>query len=127
MAILFTLCLLKILKRFQGISIFSLTKYVRLQVSIAVLKAYIGACGVKYFIVLLVLLMFYIASQVATDLWISDWSNESARNITVAQQNSHFRLGIYAVFIGCQGASLNIDFFHSHLFLLMLMEKRIMM
>ena len=74
-----------------------------LQIRADVLKTYVESGGWKAFSWLMVFLAVYIASQVATSIWLAAWSDDPILNCTEAKQQSDYRLGFYGLFGILQG------------------------
>ena len=87
-------------------SFFILTIICTLQIRADVLKTYVESGGWKAFSWLMVFLVVYIVSQVATSLWLAAWSDDPILNGTDAKQQSDYRLGFYGLFGILQGKLL---------------------
>ena len=60
--------------------------------------------GISYSIVTLVFCVWYMSAQVAANLWLSAWTNDStALNGTQDIQLRDFRLMVYGALAGLQG------------------------
>ena len=73
------------------------------QIQTDVLKAYISSAGMFPLLWLGVAFLIYVASQVATSLWLGAWSDDPILNGTEAKQQSDYRITFYGVFGVVQG------------------------
>jgi ATP-binding cassette subfamily C (CFTR/MRP) protein 1 len=70
-----------------------------LQVKLSVFFTYFKALGIPVTLLIVLLLMLTQAAKVAADVWLSDWSNEVARNNgTMGPAERDRRLGVYGAF-----------------------------
>ena len=77
------------------------------QIQTDVLKAYVSAAGLLPLLWLGVAFLIYVASQVATSLWLGAWSDDPVLNGTEAKQQSDYRITFYGVFGVIQGKPKN--------------------
>ena len=68
------------------------------QIQSDVLKAYVSAAGLFPMFWLTVAFLIYVASQIATSLWLGAWSDDPILNGTAAKQQSDYRITFYGVF-----------------------------
>ena len=73
------------------------------QIQSEVLKAYVSAAGLFPMFWLAVAFLIYVASQIATSLWLGAWSDDPILNGTEAKQQSDYRITFYGVFGVVQG------------------------
>ena len=66
-----------------------------------IIKDYINAGGCYIFVIVLAFYIVVVTSQVLTNIWLSDWTEDTVQNITHQQQN--VRLGVYGGLGGVQG------------------------
>ncbi|KAK2158848.1 hypothetical protein NP493_1768g00015 [Ridgeia piscesae] len=59
---------------------------------------YINSGGLAAFAVMAVGLLFFVLSQMATNIWLSSWSNDPVVNGTRDREQEYMRLGTYAGF-----------------------------
>ena len=78
------------------------------QIKLPVLKWYIQASSYAYYLVALVALLFFIAGQASTNIWLSIWSNDA----TTSQGNDPdllaLRLGVYGGLGMTQGTCMTM-------------------
>ena len=72
------------------------------QVDGQVIKEYIKAGSLQAFTVIIIGQLLYIAAQTATQIWLSEWSNDSM-NDTMAISQEPYRLGVYGGLVFLQG------------------------
>ena len=59
---------------------------------------YVNSGGLGAFAVVAVGLLFFVLSQMATNIWLSSWSNDPVVNGTRDREHEYMRLGTYAGF-----------------------------
>ena len=79
------------------------------QIQTDVLKAYASSAGFFPLFWLGVAFLIYVASQVATSLWLGAWSDDPILNGTEAKQQSDYRITFYGVFGVVQGEFENFN------------------
>ena len=80
-----------------------LVSFYSCQIQTDVLKAYVSAAGMFPLLWLAVAFLIYVASQVATSLWLGAWSDDPILNGTDAKQQSDYRITFYGLFGVIQG------------------------
>ncbi len=74
------------------------------QIKLAVFGSYFRACGIGYTIVTVIFYLWYISAQAATNIWLSEWSNDPASlNGTQDIPLRNLRLSVYGGLGGAQG------------------------
>ena len=69
------------------------------QINCSVLLGYFKACGLAPMIIFTIAYISYNTAQVKASLWLSDWSNDNAKNVS----DNMWRLKVYACFGVMQG------------------------
>ena len=68
--------------------------------------SYLRACGIGYTIITVIFYLWYISAQAATNIWLSDWSNDPASpNGTQDIPLRDLRLTVYGGLGAAQGMS----------------------
>ena len=74
------------------------------QISFGVFAVYLKSCGVLMSVVTIVFYIIYVATQVGTNIWLSEWSNDQPEpDGTQDTTLRNLRLGVYGGFGGGQG------------------------
>ena len=68
------------------------------QIKWSVLKDYIKAGGLGYMSLLMIFFLIYVVSMVATNLWLSAWSDDPYDPSEAGIKRTRLRLGLYGVF-----------------------------
>ena len=74
------------------------------QISFGVFAIYLKSCGVLMSVVTIVFYIIYVATQVGTNIWLSEWSNDQPEpDGTQDTALRDLRLGVYGGLGGGQG------------------------
>jgi len=73
-----------------------------LQVKLSVLKAYVKSATALYPCILLVSIVGFVAAQVSTNIWLSQWTRQPVYNGTTDRHTTDVYLGVYGALGACQ-------------------------
>ena len=75
------------------------------QISFGVFAIYLKACGFLMCVVTVIFYIFYVATQIGTNIWLSEWSNDQPEpDGTQDTELRDLRLGVYGGLGGGQGS-----------------------
>ena len=84
-------------------SIFSAPVSLSFQIKLSVLKWYVKAASYLYFGISIVALLFFVAGQASTSIWLSIWSDDATSNKNGDPVLLAMRLGVYGALGMTQG------------------------